>query len=58
MLKVDKLEEYLQPNVEIVEVNIGFDCESNIVLENVINLNKTCNHDTEIAREETGFHYE
>ena len=44
-------------NVEIVEVNIGFDRENNIVLENLIYFNKTCNHDAKIDREETGFHY-
>ena len=48
MLKVDK--NTCNHNAEIVEVNIGFDCENNIMFENLINLNKTCNYNAEIAR--------
>ena len=42
-------------NTEIAKVNIGFDCENSIVLEN---LNRTCKQIAEISRENIGFHYE
>ena len=45
-------------NAEIVEVNIEFDCENSIVLENLIKLNRACNQNAEITKENIGFHYE
>ena len=42
VLKLIDLNNTCNRNAGNVEVNIGFDCENSIVLEHLINFNRTC----------------